>query len=315
MRSRAFILALVMLAGGASRLLAQTGAELPVENLTVTGARTRQAVKGFVQSLAQPTRATGKIARWQDPVCPTLVGLKREFATFITQHIRDIAAQAGAPVSANAACMPNIVIVFTTAPHALLDNVKTKQPALLGYYDNSGQLDALAKMNRPIQAWYLTETRDMSGKVDVDGGKTKGSGLEIYLPCPEQPLGCLVHLPNAHAAAVTGSRLGDGPRSGLYNVVIVANPNRLAEYEMGTLSDYIAMLALTQVKDASACLPLPTILNLLVEGCDKSNGLTDNDRSFLAALYKMSPDRTAQVERDEMTFQMQKSLGLGDGGN
>jgi hypothetical protein len=43
----------------ATPLAAQPAAP-PVENVTVTGARTRQAIEGFVQSLATPTRAAGK---------------------------------------------------------------------------------------------------------------------------------------------------------------------------------------------------------------------------------------------------------------
>ena len=42
----------------------------------------------------------------------------------------------------------------------------------------------------------------------------------------------------------------------------------------------------------------------------KSNALTDNDLGYLTALYRMSPDRTLQVQRDEMTYQMQQSLGV-----
>src|SRR5271163_703474 len=96
--------ALPMTLLAASGLAAQPAAKpaLPVEDVTVTGARTRQAIEGFVQSLATPTHVTDKVARWEDGVCPILVGLKREFATFITKRVKDVAAQAGAPVNAKA---------------------------------------------------------------------------------------------------------------------------------------------------------------------------------------------------------------------
>lgn len=284
----------------------------PVENVTITGARSRQAIEGFVQSLATPTHASNKVARWEDPICPTTVGLKKQFASFITQRVKEIAGKVGAPVNANDGCAPNIAIVFTTAPQALLENIRRNQAGYLGYYDNSTQLDALAQIKQPIQSWYTTGTKDLEGKVDIDSGKTLGAGLEVYLPCLDQPGGvCLVHLPNAHAASVTGSRLGDGLRAGLYNVIIVADPTKLIDFEMGTLSDYIAMLSLAQVNTSDTCQSLSSIVNLMANDCtSKPLALTDNDLGYLRALYKMSPDRSLQVQRDEMTFQMQQSLGV-----
>jgi hypothetical protein len=307
MLRRALILLLLLTGPGLAQPVTP-----PVENVTVTGARTRQAIEGFVQSLAVPTHVTGKIARWEDGICPTLVGLKREFAGFIVKRVKDVAARTGAPVNAKPDCAPNIAIVFTTAPQALIDNVKKKTPGLLGYYDNRDQLDKLATVTRPIQAWYTTATRDLRGNVEIDGGKTAGTGLDITYACgaPQEGM-CTLHLSNAHGASVTGNRLGDGMRSTLYNVVIVANPDRLVDDEMGTLADIIAMLALAQVNTPDACQTLPSILNLLASGCaGKSNALTANDLGYLTALYRMSPDRSVQVQRGEMTYQMQQSLGV-----
>lgn len=319
MLRRAFPFALVMLMAAPLAAQPDTKPAPKVENVTVTGARTRQAIEGFVQSLAVPTHAIDKVARWQEPICPTLVGLKRAFAGFILKRVKDVATQAGAPVNASASCEPNIAIVFTTTPQALIDNVKRKMPGLLGYYDNRDQLDRLATVTRPIQAWYTTATEDAHGTVAVDSGRMAGRGLELQMPCQELYPGipmaglCTLHLSNAHGAATTSSHLGDGLRSGLYNVIIVANQDRLVDDEMGTLADYIAMLALAQVNVPDNCQPLSTILNLLAAGCTaKSEALTDNDTGYLGALYKMSPDRTLQVQHDEMTFQMQKSLGVKD---
>jgi len=302
--NRVLILVTLLMMGPAA---AQPAAP-PVENITVTGARTRQAIEGFVQSLATPTRAAGKIARWQDPICPTVLGLKKQFAQFIAQRLRDIAAKAGVPINGKSDCLPNIAIVFTTAPQKLMDNIRKNQPELLGYYDNSAQADALAKVTRPIQAWYQTETKDLNGKAEPDSGQTRGPGLEIYLPCPDQPGGvCLMHLPNAHASAVSGTRLGDGLKSGLYNVLIAADPGKLVDNEIGALSDYIAMLALAQVKTPDICQPLDSILNLLADGCPAPASLTANDIGYLTALYKMSPESTIQVQRNEMAYQMEQA--------
>jgi len=69
------------------------------------------------------------------------------------------------------------------------------------------------------------------------------------------------------------------------------------------------MLALAQVNVPDSCQPLASIMNLLAKDCPgKPSALTNNDLGYLTALYKMSPDRTIQVQRNEMTYQMQQSL-------
>lgn len=280
----------------------------PVENVTVTGTKSREAISAFVQSLATPTRMTGKIARWAQGVCPVAVGLKPVFTKFITDRLKAVAASAGAPVNGSADCKPNIEIVFTTTPQALLDNIRKTQPELLGYFDKNSQRDALATVTRPIQAWYTSATQDVRGHVEVDNAK--GGGLEITIPDADQPGRFeTIVMPHGHAGTVTGSRLGDGMRSVFYHVIIVANPDKLVEYEIGSLADYIALLALAQPDSLDACQTLPSIVNLLAKGCERvSNDLTANDLAYLRGLYKMSPDLNLGTQKDEVTYQMQQML-------
>jgi hypothetical protein len=112
---------------------------------------------------------------------------------------------------------------------------------------------------------------------------------------------------NAYAAP--GSRFGNGLSSEHYRVVIVAEPAKLQDYEIGTLADYIARLALSQTQPPDSCQDLPSILNLLVLGCSRTTkALTSFDIAYLQALYKMSPAATFGVQRDEMIYQVDQSL-------
>ena len=281
----------------------------PSETVTVTGTRSREVLHDFVQSFAAPTRLTGKIARWMDGICPVAAGLPSGFTNFAIRRLKDVAGKVGTPVDGNASCKPNIEIVFTTTPQALLDNIKKNQSALLGYYDNASQRDRLATVTRPIQALYATATRDLHGKIQVDSSKTMGEGLEVWLPCPITPGVCLMHLPNANAYAVTGSRLGDGLRSSFHHVIVVADPTKLAGTEMGALADYIAMLALTQLESLDTCQQLPSIVNMLAQNCEKkSNALSENDLAYLHGLYKMSPDMAPGIQKDQVSYQMERDL-------
>ena len=291
-------LALLLTAGAA----AAQPASPPIENVTVTAAHRREVLRAFVQGLAAPARISGKLVRWQDGVCPLTIGLKPQFTQFISQHVRDVAARAGAPVNGRSSCKPNIEIVFTTTPQALMDNVRAGRPLLLGYHDNTRQAEALAKVTHPIQAWYTTATRDLRGKSVLDSALLQGTGEQVGT-VPGDMSGMMFS-----SAAVNGSRLGDGKTSAFYHVIIVAEPGSLRDYEIGTLADYIAMLALTEPNMLDRCQSLPSILNLLVKGCAPVTALTGNDDAYLASLYRMGADQNLGVQRDQIAYGMQKSL-------
>jgi hypothetical protein len=296
---------------------ASSSSQARTENVTVTGIKdVEKAVTDFVGKMTVPTRVAGKMARWRDRICPIVAGVRPEAVKFITRHVRDVAAQVGAPVNDKADCKPNIEIVFTTTPQALLDTIFIKYPLLLGYHDNSAQATKLATVSWPIQSWYSTATQDLRGQPQVDGVKTGGVTMTMQLPeagygGPGGPLPMLeMNMPGARVMNVTGSRLlGDGTSSEFNHVVIVVEPAKLLEYELGTLSDYIALLALAQSQPPESCQELSTILNLLVAGCiAQPKALTSVDLAYLRALYKVTATTSFHGQRGEMIYQMTHSL-------
>jgi hypothetical protein len=269
------------------------------ESVTVTGTKAREVLKDFVQSFAAPARLTGKLARWQDGICPLTLGLRPQAIAFINSRLKEIAVRAGAPVNDRTDCKPNIEIVFTTTPQELMDWVREKHPDFLGYHDNSMQAERLASVTHPIQAWYTTATRDFKGQVQVDAKNVAGGGVQVGN----------VYLPDAKAYAVSGSRLGDGLSSGFHHVIIAIDPGKVAHYEIGALADYIAMLALTQLTSLDTCQQLPSIVNMLAAGCErKSSALTENDVAYLQGLYRMRGDLSIGIQKDQLSYQMEQEL-------
>jgi len=280
-------------------------AGMSTENVTVTGTGAREVLQKFVASFATATRMTGKLAHWEDGVCPITAGLGPLENRFVTQRVRDIAGKAGAPVNDQKSCRPNITIDFTTMPQAALDTVRKRHPSFLGYFDNSDQLEKLATVTRPIQSWYFTATKDVRGAMEPD--KAMKTGLGVALDRDAEP-GKFV-FPSATAVNVTGTHLGDGLRSVFYHVIIVVDRTKLADYEIGSVADYISILALAQLSSLDTCQPLPSIVNMLAAHCDgKVEALTENDLGYLRGLYKMSPDRTMRTQLDEIAFQLELSL-------
>lgn len=273
------------------------------ESVTVTGTRERQAMEHFVESSSAPARITGKLARWDQGICPSVKGLPAASAEVITTRLKSVALAVGAPVNRDPKCPPNIQIAITGKPQALLDQLMQDKPDMLGYFDNADQRRAAARMVRPIQAWYMTETVDVRGHRHPDNPRR--GGVEIYFRRDMPP----ITIPGATDENTTGSRLGDGLRTGFYQVLIVADADKLKDYEIGTLADYITLLALSWTGGLDACRALPSIVSLLAAGCAAQSGaLTANDLGYLRGLYKMRADGTLRTQQDEIAYQMEQTL-------
>lgn len=292
----------VMAAAGAAKVEAASTPSSPsseaAESVTVTATPLpkRDAVDEFIYSYPTQVRTTEKIARWRKGICPAVFGLPPRFATFITTRLTAIARQAGAPVDGDAKCRPNIEIVFTDKPQALANDLRKYRWAYLGYFDNFRQADRLAKVTHDIQAWYLTATVSYSGYVHVDNPRQDFLTGTDYLPDGK-----------VFYAAGTG-RFNSGPGSTLYNVLIVADPGKLKDYSMGSLADYIAMLALSQPKSFDACWEVPSITNLLSKECTperKTATISDNDTRFLYGLYRMDPIFSVFQQRSQIRYFME----------
>ena len=274
-------------------------------------AGSREAVQNFVDGFATPTRMTGKIARWEDGVCPRTVGQRPAIAKIVTQRVKDLAAFVGAPVNDSPSCTPNIEIVFTSTPQDLLKNVRERDADFLGFTESSTERDRMATVTRPIQAWYTTQTRDLRGLSRIDSARRPGEGMAMpCFTCQGRNSGRVEYLPAATYANVSGNRVSDGVRSAFFHVLIVADPSKLQDHGIGPLADYIALLALTQIASLDNCQQLPSIENMLAQGCGtKTDMLTKNDVAYLRGLYWMSADRRLlATQKSEIADRMSQVL-------
>ena len=115
----------------------------------------------------------------------------------------------------------------------------------------------------------------------------------------------------------TGSHLKPRANSVLMNVLIVADLTRLDGVEIGPVSDYIAMLALTQSRSLDACNPLPSILDRWASDCqgrEAPASLTDGDIAFLEALYASDLSTSVDAGRYRVVKGMAGSVSVPSAG-
>src|SRR5258707_8006580 len=190
------------------------------------------SVPTFVRSHGNPSFRTGQLSRWETAICASTMGLPQNFNDFVTTRVQTVAAAIYKPRPAATPCKPNVLAIFTTVPQQLMDDVATKQPQLLGFHFVS-EVPKLKTFDRPIQAWYVTASKSRAD-VPID---------DIWSGAPVGPR--------------LGSRLYTNVPSSIVFVLVVADTAKVSGYPIGTISDYVAVLALAKPRSLDGCVQLP----------------------------------------------------------
>lgn len=292
-------LALTLLACGTS--LAQTPqppaplAQVPVESVTAEGLMQKDPAieRHFSQSMLTPSVTDDhQYALWKKvKICPRVTGLSPADAVFVQHRIREVAAQAEAPLDARDPCTPNALIFFTVHPQQLLDALGDADPMRI-YGNNTNR----ALITQPIQSWYTILARNWNGQVGVDAACG-------YRGIPDGP-------PCGSPSASFSSRLKLGLSPELGAALVVVDIRTVVGMTLGTLADYLALRVLVPVPPGEDCKPAPSIANLMVKDCDaamKTASLTPMDSALIDSLYHSVGDAD-QVQRQRVVQGMKERL-------
>jgi hypothetical protein len=288
-----------------------SSAGAPTESVTVTETKVPpdQVLHDFIASYTAPSPASGKVARWHGGFCPGVVGLSESWNKSVMDRVREIATIASAPVGPQN-CRPNVDIVFTNNPQALLDDVRAKKPSFLGYHDVH-QERRLATVSHALQSWYMTQTVDSAGGTFIDNKLNPSGDLTFTSGSSSTVAGNSFTLPNAHVEYWSGSHLADERRSELVHVLVVIDLTKVEGIRLNSIADDVAMLSLAQTSAFDVCQPIPSISNLTAPNCDtrlKTDMISPSDQAYLHALYTIDPHDSLVQQRGKMAFEMKKSL-------
>ena len=249
MRTKRAILLLTMLS--LAPALAQTPQKKDdLETVIVTGRRLPTTPEGIahdvIRSIAAPGLLLGTIARWREGICPRTDGLSSQtLNSYVTKRIREIAAQAGAPLK-DQPCKPNVEVMFTDDPQGMLDAVRNANPDVLGYH-------AADTVTHPIQAWYETGTTDIRGRTVVDrevmGTIEYTNGGPTINPKTGAPEGFVTTF-GIPMANIQGWKGRPEVSSDIIGVIIIGDSRQTGSHQLGAVADYVAMLALSRTEVA-----------------------------------------------------------------
>ena len=255
-------------------------------------------VATFIRAHGKPGKRTGLLGRWADAVCPATEGLTQGFNDFVTTRVNAIAGAVHVPRQTAQRCDTNVLIVFTTEPQAFLDDVVKRRPQWLGFH-YTADIPRLKTVDRPIQAWYATATHSRSFELHFPDGVAQHRADmaldDAWSPTP---------------AAALGSRLSPGMESFIVFVLVVVDSKKITDYTIGSISDYIAMMALSQMQLTDGCGELPSILDLMTPACRAAtaDSITAGDIAYLKALYSIDLAHDVSMQRSSIEDMMMRDL-------
>jgi hypothetical protein len=152
---------------------------------------------------------------------------------------------------------------------------------------HKSQTKDITSFSGPIRAWYSIGAKGIFGRLERSGPN------------------------NEVVVGAAGSRLGSGVSIALMSVLVIADGRKMAGYEIGPVSDYIAMLILSRAPVPDKCAGLDSILDLLATQCDRGDapqGLTQADLAFLKALYSTDLELVGGLHKSNIHDIMLRSL-------
>ena len=255
------ILITVALTLGVAPLAAQSQQQIVVKGTPPVELHRRAKV--FVNSVAHPV--LGQLPRVTDPICPDVIGIAGPQKKIATDRIRAVAAGIGAPVSTEAACVPNLMLIIVPNGSALVDTMrKTNSRWLTGL--SREEINNLVRSTGPVRFWSAI------GTVNEDN--------QAAMPDPsgrDRPV----------LRVSSGSSTRSVTKPNVMASTVIVDAAAASGKSVEQLADYAAMRALAYARGAPGS-QVPSILNLFDSAALAEPRLSAADVAYLRSLYSAS---------------------------
>src|SRR5690606_7847872 len=233
--------------------------------------------------IANPTNAdTGEepLARFEDPLCPGIVGLQIEAAEEMVGRIRANAAEFGRRLAPEATCDPNAIVAFVDDGQAFAQRMQRENGWVFAELSQSNKQEVLNEPG-PARARLRVRARTRDG-----------------MPIPRREN--MVDLPQTEVW-MAHSKIYTATRNDILYALVLIDRDAVRGMSIGQLADYATFRILTRTLPQTTEARNASILSLFDPGGTPLPGLTDFDRAYLAELYRGLPNipgpaRLAQLE-------------------
>lgn len=277
----------------AAMLAAQAAPSAPrtsdSQAIVVQGTRDQgRAASDYIDKVL-PAGFDAAIGRFEEPLCPQIVGLPDALRDQVLGRIAQVAEAANIRINPDK-CTPNMLIVIVDDKKALIEGMRHKKEAYL-YGVGSETIKSLEDSSRPVAAWQISDV------IGADGMPLRqdGDGFPRLFTT----------LPPSRMVMTTKKRLLGG--------IVVLEHRGLVGVTTRQLADYAMLRLLTTIGNSERPAPGSSVLSLFNDGvapADAPPSLTWWDLAFLKALgdtrSDIAPDSQLSQIRTKMLREMAK---------
>ncbi len=240
-----------------------------------------------LRQLIQPTNSE-QLARFEDKVCPIVIGMPRDWTAKMTQMIRDNIVAVGGKLE-KPGCKPNALAIFIDQPKELVAALNEDAP----FYFNMTprQFKTFAAQPGPVWSWHVTDMRSRDGN-QLAQGSMQGNDFAVV-------------------KQASATRLYSNIREDmLAGFVVIDRPKTIGK-TLRQIADLVTMHLLLDVRLGATGNDRSSILSLFAERPENEvvpAGFSRFDRGALTGFYtQRENNRTAAQQQLNIIGAMAKA--------
>jgi hypothetical protein len=233
------------------------------------------------------------LARFEEKICPGVVGLAPAPAEKVLQLIRaDVAALGGNLQKIG--CTANATVIFTPEPAEFVKKLAVKQPGFFNF--SPAGLKQFTATPRPVVSWHVTEVRDRDGN-ELGNSRELGMAKARIL---DQPAAAGAPM-NARVLRNTGAtHLYTSSREEMLFGFAVVDAARIQGKTMEQLAALATLHLMLDIKQNASANNPASILSLFDErptGAAVPDGLSNFDRAMIEGLYRPQENNRSAIQQ------------------
>lgn len=295
-------------AASPSESAAEADPAIIVEGTPKTDAEIRTEALAFVRAVAAAPNSSDQLARWNEPICVKVIGAIGAEEGPILERIREVASDAGIRIAKRKGCDPNILIAFTSDPSGVVREVFARQPHRARSIPVAERSD-LVEGAYPVRWWYDLKMEGRYGEAPVGDSPALLNALDTSRGSVSTGKFAQSENQAGNVSDYSSSLIGSKSRQSIGAATVVIDVHRVRKLPHDAVASFVALVALAPLKLPPRPVPTPTITNLFSAASDvRAEDLTEWDRAYLAALYKVPANRSSNVHRSSMTAKIARSM-------
>ena len=215
------------------------------------------------------------LPRFEDALCPGVVGLKRDAAEAMVGRLRDNAEMFGLRMADNGDCQANFIVAFIADGQTFLEKLDDRSSYIF------------AEMSREERVALMAETGPVRALLRVRARSRDG------MPISRREN--LVELPQA-TMWMAHSKIYSATRNDILSALVLFDRDEIGGLNLNQLADYATFRALAHRLPDPAASGADSILTLFDGGSARPEGLTEFDRAYLGQLYIGMPNLPAPAK-------------------